>query len=218
MLGIGLVYFTNTSLFQNIGIQDSALAKFFLFLIITILSSWIYYLAFNYIAISSYAQISMLNILWLFIPIFFMESKKKYLQIPDPFYEYWRVGRERKDIEYWDNIDKFRLMQVSIQIKKKVNSDLLSKFDVKIAQEVNLGNWFDKFIEDQNYRFPNDAIESSAENENAGWIFYTAKYFSFPLFIRNLSPHNTIAESRLKNKQTIFAKRVALDRKDEIEE
>jgi hypothetical protein len=218
ILGIVLLHFMDTALFQNISIQNSAPAKFFLFLIVTILSSWIYYLVFNYITISSYAQISMLNILWLFEPVFFKESKKKYLQIPDPFYEYWRVGKERKDIEYWDNIDKFRLMQVSIHIKKKVDSDFFSKFDVKIAQDVNLGNWFDKFIEDQNYRFPNDAIESGAENENSGWIFYTAKHFSFPLFIRNLSPNQTISESKLKNKQIIFAKRVALNKlENEIE-
>ncbi|WP_316633173.1 TssN family type VI secretion system protein [uncultured Flavobacterium sp.] len=218
-LGVGLLYFMNTALFQKIEIQNSAPAKFFLFLIVAILASWIYYLVFNYIAISSYAHISMLNILWLFAPIFFQESKKKYLQIPEPFYEYWRVGKERKDIEYWDNIDKFRLMQVSIHIRKKVDAQFFSKFDVKIAQDVNLGNWFDKFIEDQNYRFPNDAIESSAENEDTGWTFYTAKYFSFPLFIRNLSPYQTISESKLKNKQTIFAKRVALNRQqNETEE
>jgi len=219
ILGIALVYFMNTALFQKIGIHNSAPAKIFVFLIAAILSSWIYNLVFNYIAISSYAHISMLNILWIFAPIFFQESKKKYLQIPEPFYEYWRVGKERKDIEYWDNIDKFRLMQVSIHIRKKVNSEFFSKFDVKIAQDVNLGNWFDKFIEDQNYRFPNDAIESSAENEDTGWTFYTAKYFSFPLFIRNLSPHQTISESKLKNKQTIFAKRVALSKQqNETEE
>lgn len=218
VLGIILVYFMDSGLFQKLGIQNNSLAKIFLFLIVTILASWIYYLAFNYIAISSYAYISMLNILWLFVPLFFQESKKRYLQIPEAFYEYWRVGKERKDIEYWDNIDKFRLMQVSIHIKKKNNSEFFSKFDVKIAQDVNLGNWFDKFIEDQNYRFPNDAIESSAEQEDKGWTFYTAKYFSFPLFIRNLSPHQTISESKLKNKQTIFAKRVTLKQQNETEE
>ncbi|MFH6950426.1 TssN family type VI secretion system protein [Flavobacterium sp. FlaQc-51] len=218
ILGVILVYFMDGALFQKIEIKNSAPAKIFLFLIVAILSSWIYYLAFNYIAISSYAHISMLNILWLFAPIFFQESKKKYLQIPESFYEYWRVGKERKDIEYWDNIDKFRLMQVSIHIKKKNDSEFFSKFDVKIAQDVNLGNWFDKFIEDQNYRFPNDAIESSSEHEDKGWTFYTSKYFSFPLFIRNLSPHQTISESKLKNKQTIFAKRVTLKKQDEEEE
>ncbi|MDW8852426.1 TssN family type VI secretion system protein [Flavobacterium sp. MMLR14_040] len=218
ILGVGLLYFMDSAMFQKIEIQNSAPAKVFLFLIVAILSSWIYYLVFNYIAISSYAHISMLNILWLFAPIFFQESKKKYLQIPESFYEYWRVGKERKDIEYWDNIDKFRLMQVSIHIKKKSNSEFFSKFDVKIAQDVNLGNWFDKFIEDQNYRFPNDAIESSAEHEDKGWTFYTAKYFSFPLFIRNLSPYQTISEGKLKNKQTIFAKRVTLKKQNPIEE
>ena len=218
ILGVALLYFMDSAMFQKIEIQNSAPAKVFLFLIVAILSSWIYYLVFNYIAISSYAHISMLNILWLFAPIFFQESKKKYLQIPESFYEYWRVGKERKDIEYWDNIDKFRLMQVSIHIKKKSNSEFFSKFDVKIAQDVNLGNWFDKFIEDQNYRFPNDAIESSAEHEDKGWTFYTAKYFSFPLFIRNLSPYQTISEGKLKNKQTIFAKRVTLKKQNTMEE
>lgn len=212
LLGVILLYFMRTPLFKKIEIQDNAAAKFFLFLIVAILSSWIYYLVFNYITISSYTHIIMLNVLWLFIPIFFQESKKKYLQIPDPFYDYWRVGSEQKDREYWDNIDKFRLMQVTISVKKKVNSDVFSKFDVKISQDVNLGNWFDKFIEDQNYRFPNDAIESSAKNEDTGWIFYTAKYFSFPLFIRNLDPTLAIAKSKLKNKQKIYAKRVVLNR------
>jgi type VI secretion system TssN-like protein len=218
ILGVILLFFMDGALFQKIEIQNSAPAKIFLFLIVAILSSWIYYLAFNFIAISTYAHISMFNILWLFVPIFFYELKNKYLQIPEPFYEYWRVGKERKDIEYWDNIDKFRLMQVSIHIRKKENSEFSSKFDVKIAQDVNLGNWFDKFIEDQNYRFPNDAIESGAQLENTGWTFYTAKYFSFPLFIRNLSPNQTISESKLKNKQTIFAKRVTLKPESEIKE
>lgn len=210
LLGVGLLFFMPTALFQKLGVKDSGISKIFLFSIVLILSSWIYYLVFNYIAISTYAHVSMLNVLWIFAPLFFQESKKQFLQIPESFYEYWKVGKESKDVEFWDNIDKFRLMQVTIHIKKKSNSEFFSKFDVKIAQDVNLGNWFDKFVEDQNYRFPNDAIESSVEREDIGWIFYTAKYFNFPLFIKNLSPHQTISESNLKNKQTIYAKRVAL--------
>lgn len=212
MLGVALIYYMNTSMFQSIGIQDSVPVKIFLFLIVTILSSWIYYLAFTYITISNYAHISMLNVLWMFVPVFFVESKKKFLQIPDPFYEFWRVGKDRKDFDYWDNVDKFRLMQVSINIKKKADAEVFSKFDVKIAQDVSLGNWFDKFIEDQNYRFPNDAIEASSNDEDTGWIFYTSRYFNYPLFIRNLSPHQTISESKIKNKQIVFAKRVVLSK------
>ena len=50
-----------------------------------------------------------------------------------------------------------------------------------------------------------------------GWIFYTSKYFKFPLFIRNLDPTKPIAESNIKNKQVIFAKRVSLNNEDEKE-
>lgn len=211
LLGIGLLYYMSTKFFKSIGVMESMLGKIFIFLIVIILSSWIYYLVFNYITISGYVHIIMLNILWVFTPFLFSELKQKYLVIPDPFYEYWKVGTEGKDNEYWDKIDKFHLMQVSIKIKKRSDSEFFSKFDVKIAQEVNLGSWFDKFIEDQNYRFPNDAIETNAHDIDMGWIFYTPKYFSFPLFIRNLDPTKPISESNIKNKQIIFAKRVALN-------
>jgi hypothetical protein len=160
----------------------------------------------------------MCTILWVFVPFLFSELKQKYLAIPDPFYDSWKVGTDGKDNEYWDNIDKFHLMQVSIKIKKRTDSEFFSKFDVKIAQEVNLGSWFDKFIEDQNYRFPNDAIETNTEDINMGWIFYTSKYFKFPLFIRNLDPTKPISESNIKNKQVIFAKRVSLNNVIEINE
>ena len=211
ILGVCLLYFMDTNYFKGIGVLDSTLGKIFIFLIVVVLSGWLYYLLFNLITISSYAHIIMLNIFWVFIPYLFTELKKSYLLIPDPFYQYWTVGNEGKDNEYWDKIDKFHLMQVSIKIKKRMDSDFFSKFDVKIAQEVNLGSWFDKFIEDQNYRFPNDAIETNQENENMGWIFYTSKYFKFPLFIRTLDPRKPIMESKINNRQIIFAKRVMLN-------
>ncbi len=211
ILGVCLLYFMNTTLFKGIGVVDSTLGKIFIFLMVAVLSGWLYYLLFNLIAKSSYAHIIMLNIFWVFTPFLFVELKKTYLLIPDPFYDYWRVGKDGKDNEYWDNIDKFHLMQVSIKIKKRSNSEFFSKFDVKIAQEVSLGNWFNKFIEDQNYRFPNDAIETNETDDNMGWIFYTPKYFKFPLFIRNLDPTKPIGESNIKNKQVIFAKRVSLN-------
>ena len=217
LLGIGLLYYMKTNFFKGIGIMESLLGKFFIFLIVTILSCWIYYLVFNLIAISGYVHYIMFTILWVFVPFLFSELKQKYVAIPDPFYEYWTVGNDGKDNEYWDNIDKFHLMQVSIKIKKRTESEFFSKFDVKIAQEVNLGSWFDKFIEDQNYRFPNDAVETNANDTNMGWIFYTSNYFKFPLFIRNLDPTKPIAESNIKNKQVIFAKRVSLNNEDEKE-
>ncbi len=131
--------------------------------------------------------------------------------IPEPFYQTWFVGNDGKDNEYWDKIDKFKLMQVSIRIKKRVETEVFSKFDVKIAQEVSLGRWFNKFIEDQNHRFPNNAIQTNTNDKNIGWVFYTPKYFRFPLFIRNLDPNKPINQSNIKNKQIIFAKRVAID-------
>lgn len=210
ILGVSLLFFMDTNFFKSIGVLESLLGKFFIFLLITILSAWLYYLLFNLITISGYVHIIMLNILWVFVPFLFSELKKTYLYIPEPFYAYWRVGKDRDNNEYWDNMDKFKLMQVSIKIRKRTDSEFFSKFDVKIAQEISLGSWFNKFIEDQNYRFPNNAIETNENDENMGWVFYTSKYFQFPLFIRTLDPKIPILRSNIKNKQIIYAKRVLL--------
>jgi hypothetical protein len=210
-IGILLLRFMKTNYFQGIGIADSILGKVFVFLIVTVFSCWLYYLIFNLIAITGYAHIIMLNILWVFIPFLFAELKQKYIVIPEPFYAYWQVGIDKKDNEYWDNIDKFHLMQVSIKIKKRENSEFFSKFDVKIAQQVKLGSWFNKFIEDQNYRFPNDPIDTNEKDEKLGWIFYVPRYFNMLLFIRNLDPDVPISQSKIKNKQIIYAKRVSVN-------
>ena len=86
-----------------------------------------------------------------------------------------------------------------------------SSFAVKLPTEVILGKWFDRFIEDQNVRFPQEIINTKDEEGNdMGWIFYTSRWFSFPLFIRVLDAEKTGTENNINDKQIIFVRRIKI--------
>ena len=78
--------------------------------------------------------------------------------------------------------------------------------------EVPIGKWFDRFIEDQNVRFPESPILTKDENEDIGWVFYTPKWFTIPLFVRFLDPENEAYDNRIKNRQIIYIRRVKLEK------
>lgn len=46
-----------------------------------------------------------------------------------------------------------------------------------------------------------------------GWMFYTSKWFNFPLFIRILDPTLTSEGNKIKNNQTIYIRRVQVETK-----
>ena len=78
--------------------------------------------------------------------------------------------------------------------------------------EVPIGKWFDRFIEDQNVRFPESPILTKDEDEDIGWVFYTPKWFTIPLFVRFLDPENEAYDNRIKNRQIIYIRRVKLEK------
>ena len=75
-----------------------------------------------------------------------------------------------------------------------------------------IGKWFDRFIEDQNVRFPESPILTKDEDEDIGWVFYTPKWFTIPLFVRFLDPENEAYDNRIKNRQIIYIRRVKLEK------
>ena len=51
------------------------------------------------------------------------------------------------------------------------------------------------------------------EDMQIGWMFYTSKWFNFPLFIRILDPTLTSEGNKIKNNQTIYIRRVQVETK-----
>ncbi|OEK09817.1 hypothetical protein A8C32_09915 [Flavivirga aquatica] len=208
LLGYCFNLFSKTELFKVIGFKKEKWLLLFSYFISVVLGAWIYYLVFTWLSKLNYGVWAMCNTLWFFIPVFYTFSKEKFVSIPTAFYKLWRGENDEKDQEYWDNIDTFRLMQVTIKVKRNINSNLYASFSVKMPEDITIGKWFNRFVEDQNIRFPNDVIELENDKEDYGWIFYTNKWLPFPLFIRMLDFNENVVKNNIKNKMIIYARRV----------
>ena len=208
VLGYCFNLFSRTKLFKSIGFKDRKWFILLTYFIIIVLATWIYYLVFTWLSKLNYGVWAMGVTLWFFIPILYVFSREKFVSIPTAFYHLWSVKPDEKDQEYWNNIDTFRLMQVTLKVKRNINSKRYASFSVKMPKDVSIGLWFNRFVEDQNIRFPNEVIELYAGEGNYGWIFYTNKWLPFPLFIRMLDFNQTVNKNKIKNKTTIYARRV----------
>ncbi|MDY6207107.1 MAG: TssN family type VI secretion system protein [Prevotella sp.] len=170
---------------------------------------WIYYLVFDWASGGlPYTIWAMTSVLWFSIPYFVHISFKLFRDIQPPIYDLWRVNHSSFNRNYWDTFDNFNSKIVRVRIKRNVGDTNYTTFSVRMADGISIGDWFDWFVEDQNKRFPQAKIDITMDNPESGWIFYTSKWFSFPLFIRILDPQQTGAENKVEKNQIIYIKRV----------
>lgn len=208
IFGMLFNFFMRSKAFKSIGFNDvGGLIVIALFIVMS-LSAWVYYLVFELVSDLDYSVWTITLTLWFLIPLFYVYSRKLFLRIPSPFYKSWVVERDLNDDEYWDNVDTFSLMQVTVKIKRTTEDQSYSSFSVRLPQDVTVGRWFNRFIEDQNIRFPNKSIEIENEEQQYGWIFYTSRWLSMPIFIRMLDFDKEVSKNRIRNKSTLYVKRV----------
>ena len=216
ILGIGLVYYVKSSYYaKTLGFEDDLQDKaiFFLVLCITMLvSGWAYYLFFNLLSTLPYASTAMFIVLWFVMPLLYVIARDYYLKFAPVFRTPWVLKSDTTDSSYWERVDTFNLIQVTVRIKKTPDAENYSSYVVKLPMEVPIGKWFDRFIEDQNVRFPESPILTKDEDEDIGWVFYTPKWFTIPLFVRFLDPENEAYDNRIKNRQIIYIRRVKLEK------
>jgi hypothetical protein len=210
-LGAMFNLFTSTKAFKAIGLNEVSVLVVLVIVIITVLTAWLYYLLFDLVSELDYSAWTATLCLWFLVPIFYSASRKLFLKIPAPFYKSWIVEPDLVDDEYWDNVDTFSLMQVTVKIKRQPEDSDYASFSVKLPKDVTLGRWFDRFIEDQNIRFPNRTIEIENEDQQYGWIFYTSRWLSMPLFTRMLDFDKEVSANRIRNKSTLYIRRVLKD-------
>ena len=216
ILGIGLVYYVKSTYYaKTLGFEDDLQDKAIFFLVLCIamlVSAWAYYLFFNLLSTLPYASTAMFIVLWFVIPLLYVMARDYYLKFAPVFRTPWVVKSDTTDSSYWERVDTFNLIQVTVRIKKTPDAENYSSYVVKLPMEVPIGKWFDRFIEDQNVRFPESPILTKDENEDIGWVFYTPKWFTIPLFVRFLDPENEAYDNRIKNRQIIYIRRVKLEK------
>jgi len=216
ILGIGLVYYVKSSYYaKTLGFEDDLQDKAIFFLVLCIamlVSGWAYYLFFNLLSTLPYASTAMFIVLWFVMPLLYVTARDYYLKFAPVFRTPWVVKSDATDSSYWERVDTFNLIQVTVRIKKTPDAENYSSYVVKLPMEVPIGKWFDRFIEDQNVRFPESPILTKDEDEDIGWVFYTPKWFTIPLFVRFLDPENEAYDNRIKNRQIIYIRRVKLEK------
>lgn len=216
ILGIGLVYYVKSSYYaKTLGFEDDLQDKAIFFLVLCIamlVSGWAYYLFFNLLSTLPYASTAMFIVLWFVMPLLYVITRDYYLKFAPVFRTPWVVKSDTTDSSYWERVDTFNLIQVTVRIKKTPDAENYSSYVVKLPMEVPIGKWFDRFIEDQNVRFPESPILTKDEDEDIGWVFYTPKWFTIPLFVRFLDPENEAYDNRIKNRQIIYIRRVKLEK------
>lgn len=216
ILGIGLVYYVKSSYYaKTLGFEDDLQDKAIFFLVLCIamlVSAWAYYLFFNLLSTLPYASTAMFIVLWFIMPLLYVTARDYYLKFAPVFRTPWVVKSDATDSSYWERVDTFNLIQVTVRIKKTPDAENYSSYVVKLPMEVPIGKWFDRFIEDQNVRFPESPILTKDEDEDIGWVFYTPKWFTIPLFVRFLDPENEAYDNRIKNRQIIYIRRVKLEK------
>lgn len=210
-LGAMFNLFTTTKMFKSIGLNEVSVLLVLVVVIITVLTAWLYYLLFDLVSELDYSAWTATLCLWFLVPLFYAGSRRLFLKIPAPFYKSWIVEPDLVDDEYWDNVDTFSLMQVTVKIKRDPADSEYSSFSVKLPKDVTVGRWFDRFIEDQNIRFPNRTIEIENEDQQYGWIFYTSRWLSMPIFTRMLDFDKEVSANRIRNKSTLYIRRVLKD-------
>lgn len=208
--------FKKGKLFKAIGLNGVDALVVIAMTIVMCLTIWIYYLIFDLISDLNYSAWTSTLCLWFLVPLLYSYSKKLFLKIPAPFYKSWVVESDLNDQEYWDNVDTFSLMQVTVKVKRSADEPNYSSFSVKLPKDVTIGRWFNRFIEDQNIRFPNKAIEIENEDQQYGWIFYTSRWLSIPIFTKMLDFDKDVKSNRVRNKSTLYVRRVLKD--NEIEQ
>ncbi|WCC41139.1 TssN family type VI secretion system protein (plasmid) [Tenacibaculum finnmarkense] len=215
LLGFLFNWFSTSKFFKDIGFKENKWLMILGLFISIILASWAYYFVFSWANQLGYELWAMLTVLWFLVPPFYVFSRDMYLQIPSPFYKLWIVDNEVNDEEYWNSVDTFRLMQVTVKVKRSPEAKEYASFSVKLPEDVSLGRWFNRFIDDQNIRFPNNIIELEDGNGSYGWILYTNKWLPMPIFTRMLDFEGDVIDNKIKNKTILYVRRVSKNNEEE---
>ena len=180
-----------------------------LIFISSIVGMWIYYLVFDWVSGGlPYTAWAMTTVWWFMIPYFVYRSFDKFRNIQPPVYALWKSNESGFNRNYWDTFDNFRSKAVKVRIKRRKGDTGYALLTVRLSDGIPLGDWFDWLVEDQNKRFPQAKIDTQMDNSESGWIFYTSKWFKYPLFIRMLDPRLPAVENHIEKNQIIYIKRV----------
>ncbi len=181
--------------------------------IITVLGGYLMALVFNAVGGAPFGYTAATSLLIFPLPLLFHKTYLALISIPVEIYDVWRYDKDADDL----NLDAFefdRLLVLEIELCKKLNDKDRLRLMVKAPDEIQLGTWFQKFVNNYNGKNSAEKIEHSDGAEVPyGWIFYCKPSFLHKR--RLLDPAKNIRANLIKEHITIIAKRV-IEHSEEI--
>jgi hypothetical protein len=142
----------------------------------------------------------------LLIPLLFHWSYQAFLEIPPEIYKVWNYLPDSPELDL-EGLDFDRMMVIEVEFSRQATDEDLLKVKAKAPANVVYGDWFQKFINDYNTKFPASRIAyAGADAQTYGWIFYVK-----PTFFRRrryIDPTLSITDNRIQEVKTIVCKRV----------
>lgn len=182
---------------------------FFIFsvLISALLGFFLFQLAFNWLSDVHFGIWAATSIATFIIPLFFWWAYVALLSIPTEIYKIWAYPATPLHIEM-DHLDFDRLLVLELELYKNTNDPEPIKVKAKAPENMVFGEWFYKFIEDYNLKFPKAPVKYNTEElESYKWIFFIkTSFFKKHIFI---DPDLDIVHNSITEKVTIYAKRVS---------
>ena len=184
--------------------------KFFIvfgILISFLLSFYLFQLAFNWLSDIRFGIWAATSIFTFILPLLFWWAYVSLISIPTEIYKIWAYPPTPINIDM-DHLDFDRMLVLELELYKNTNDAEPLKVKAKAPENMIFGNWFYKFIEDYNLKFPKNPVQFKADdNDSYRWIFFIkTSFFKKNIFI---DPDLDIIHNKITEKDTIYAKRVS---------
>ena len=175
-------------------------------LISCLLGFYLYRTVFDFLSeeqIGSWAATSTFSFM---LPVLFWWSYIALLNIPAEIYKVWQYPLLPVSLDM-EHLDFNRMLVLELEVFKHTRDAEPIKVKVKAPENMQFGNWFYKFIEDYNVKFPKNPVSYLATDEEPyKWIFFIrTSVFKRNIFI---DPDLDIKQNGITEKVTIHAKRV----------
>lgn len=163
-----------------------------------------------------YALLSASCSLTFLIPLLFSYSYVQFLKIPFSIYKAWNYDKNKQLIDF-DGFDLNKLMVVTLELSK--NGGDGNQFRIKaktLLTGITYGDWFQKVLEDYNFKNATNAIElCNEEGVYYTWIFYVKR--SLFHFRHYIDFDLDMAQNSIRENDVIICKRV-IEYKQHIDE
>ncbi|BAV05360.1 hypothetical protein SAMN05421788_105185 [Filimonas lacunae] len=179
-----------------------------------LLGSYLFTLLFNWLSpYKGYGLTASTSLCIFIMPLIFNYTYTRFLAIPFAIYKVWQytpgvtAGFENRDLG--------TLMLVNLELTKTPVDGHRFAIKAKSPQNLPLGEWMNRVIEDFNLKNPTEPIQTTSDTgEEHGWIFYVKP--SFFHMRRYLDYEKSVADNKLSEKNIVICKRVIRHEEEKV--